>query len=112
MSDLNGEDAFAKVLSELIDVSYQMRGSDQKNSEAQSRVRDLEADLEKARRAKAHVEHESAMALPKLKELYEAADALAKYASDSASPGMADLSDRVTKALKAARHHCDQEIPF
>lgn len=106
MSDLNGEDAFAKVLSELVDASYQMRSSDEARARAESRVRDLENDLATVRRSKTLVEDERARALPFLKELYEAAD---EVLGTLTGP---EKRSRLTAALKAARDHCDQEIPF
>lgn len=105
MSDLNGEDAFAKVLSELVDASYQMRSSDEARAKAETRARDLDAELALVRNVKARMDKEYLRAMPLLKELYEAAD---EVLSTLTGP---EKRSRLSAALKAARDHCDQ-MPF
>ncbi len=111
MSDLDGMDAFEKVLSELIDATYQQRTSDQKVADALSRIRELENDLATSHRANEALKIEQRKPLASLKELYESAEALADLVISDGAPSMNLQAVRVRKALTAARDHCDQ-LPF
>jgi len=122
MSDLDTEDAFDKVLSELLDATKKVGASDgiiefykSRVDNAEQNMKDLRAGLADVGRKEARYETD---VLPKLKELYEAADVLSRetLAIIGDAGGLAEklrpLQSRVDKALVAAKAHCAADLPF
>lgn len=108
MSELDGLDAFDRVLEKLIDAQAEVVRANDRAREAEASMRDAGQKLEATRTENHRLKSDAAKALPVLKELYEAAEDLAK--STFAKEG--DKSARVLKALTPAHVYCDQEIPF
>lgn len=112
MSELDGYDAFNRVLDKLLEGQEEVIKANKRAYDAETMLRDAGQKLEAMRNENTRLKREDGKALPILKELYEAAEALAKYAQDSASPGLASAAERVLKSLNPAGIYCDQEIRF
>jgi beta-phosphoglucomutase-like phosphatase (HAD superfamily) len=111
MSDVDGEYAFDIILDQLIDTRVELKTAQAEARDAASKVRDSESLVATAQRATAALKAEQDKALPALKELWEAAEALASLVIRDGAPSMNIEAVRVNKALADARDHCDQ-MPF
>lgn len=109
---LDGDDAFDRVLDRMIDAERRAALAEEliRATDPSGTIRTLERDLNNALSdVAAHVaEHKDS--LPKLWELWTAADDVAVRLRGGAAIEDA-IMKRFTAALEAAREHCDQ-VPF
>jgi hypothetical protein len=115
MSDLTGEEAFDRLLTAVIDGASDLRKVQQERDFLKDEIRQAEIAAAKAQSAqqdseavRSNLQAEQARALPKLAELWQAANAVVRF---TAPEGEERAVERLRIALKAAADHCD-EIPF
>lgn len=111
MGDLEGDDAFDRVLDRLVEMTKKVSQDEGALIEARmsaTNARNAQTILERQVKA---LQQDQKEALPQLAELYAAAQACLPYIEDVISDGMRETRDRLKKALDEARRHCD-EIPF
>lgn len=114
MSDIDGMDAFNRVLDEMIDAKVAEREARSQLSEAVSATRSAIQEASSAKDRYAAIDLRTKESLPKLKELYEAADAIPPLVGSSGTVLTVDhpAIERLKLALKGARDYCDVDIPF
>ncbi len=108
MSDLDGEDAFRMVLERLTDAEINARRAIEGASAAVQKAHTAEEDRNRALRETAQLEGKEKARMPRLIELWNAANAvLPRLTVGNDDP----YRDRLAKALQDAGPDCDQ-VPF
>lgn len=109
MSELDGQDAFDKLLAALTDAQRDFFNERFLKEQAEQLTRAAQASAKGAidaqRRAETALKQHTDAALPKLTELHSAAQAALEFMQPSTT------KTRLEGAIKEARIYCD-EIPF
>lgn len=112
MSDLEGLDAFNVILDRLVDAERRAAEANGDRSTFRGIIAQNEADLREVRRHRDVVEAQQKADKPKLKTLWEAAEAVRAPLRRGDMPAPEKV-DALVAALSAAAVACDSDdIPF
>jgi hypothetical protein len=110
--DLTGEDAFDRVLDRLETVGSNLRIARDNADNATSLQRHAETRAAESLAQCATMERHRTNAMPKLKELHQAAENALATLSDQGVPLGQESRKRLRAALNASAEYCDEGLPF
>ncbi len=110
-SELTGEDAFDRVLEAAMDGRAELRLERDSRYQAESKLSAAATRVDNAEGRLSVLEREKKSALPRLAELWQAANAVSEASGLGDVIAMMEPMTRLREALKKAANDCD-EIPF